>query len=104
MACAACEIGSQRIWGSRQCAIANAITIDILIAGKAAKAGQVFGTEYLSAIKRLVRISKRFGHPQVHTEIKIAQAEDNGLQPFREIECLPAEIEAFLHISGKQDN
>ena len=89
-----CRIG---VLGSGQRAIADAVSVHILIAGKAAKPIQIFLAQYFAAIQRRLRIRERIAHPVIHPDIQVAEHEHRSLQTLGNIERRPAELKALQH-------
>src|SRR5690606_39075009 len=86
------NIRAQRVLDPWQRTIADPVAIRIFVARTTPGALDVLGGQHLAAIHRLVRIFKRIAHPEVHAQVEVAQHEDQGLQPLRQVERAPAEL------------
>ena len=87
---------------ARQRAVADAVSVNVFVAGETAEAVEIFLAEHLAAIDRRGRIFERIGHPVVHAEIEIGHDEDQRLELLGQIEGLGRHGEALFHGAGKQ--
>ncbi len=88
--------------GSRQRAIADAVAVDVLVAGEAAQAIEVFLGEHFAALNRLLGIFERVGHPVVHAEIEVGHDEHRRLQLLGQVKRLAGHGEALRHRRRQQ--
>ena len=101
---AAGKVGRGGMIGAGQRAVADAISVNVLVAGKAAEAVEIFLAQHFAALDRLLRILEGVRHPVVHAEIKIGHHEDQGLELLRQIEGIARHGEALLHGTGEQQD
>ena len=99
---ASCKICRRRMFRTRQRAIADAITIHILVAGKTTCLLNVRPAQDFSAINRFVGIRERIRHPVVHPEIKVRHDEHRRLEMLGQIKSLLRHCEALADRARKQ--
>ena len=102
VAAAAREVGRRGMNGSGQRAVADAVSVDVFVAGESAEAVEIFLAEHLAAIDRRSGIFEGIGHPVVHAEIEIGHDEDQRLELLGQIERFRRHAEALGHGAGKQ--
>ncbi len=83
----------------------NSIAIDVAVATEILDGVELFlASYYLTAVERLVRVLEAGGHPAIHAEVKVGEAEDKSLVALGHIESAPAEFEALVDCSWNEDD
>ena len=94
---AASEVGSGGMLGAGQSAVADAVAIEISVAGEAAEFGEGIFVENFAALDGDGWIFEGIGHPVVHAKIEIGHDEDERLKLLGEIESFRSHAETLCN-------
>ena len=92
---AACKVRRAVVVRAGQRTVADAIAIHVLEARPGAEALNILRRQHLAAVEWFLWISERLTHPQIHTEVQVAQHKDRRLQTLSQVEGLHAEFKTF---------
>ena len=89
---------------SRQGAVADTVSIHVLVAGKPAEPIEIFLAQDLTALDRSVGIPEWIRHPVVHTQVEIGHDEHERLEMFCQIEGVSGHRETLFDRRWNQQN
>src|SRR6266700_1891680 len=96
------EIRRRPMLRSRQCPVADRVSVHVFVAAKATELVEILLGQNLSTLNRLLWIRERIGHPVVHTQIEIGHYENYGLNLLRPIERAHRHFETLVRRGRKE--